>query len=351
MYPYKTRHLGALSWHKGSGERISERTLLKQSSLWKRVCRKQVRKEAFLRKDVPWESSHIVGLQIITIYSSTLRGRARLTPRRWSGAFCQPQRKGAQSTGTGRGWIINFTKGILSIPRVSTLAPCSRANAAAIRAEASMINWGHCMCSGPQGHRSLFPFPFSSHFLHRYIYTFLFTPHHHIYPCKALTCKNKYPGILTYAGTGTTQKAAIRNGLLYTLHLKQRQEFLWPFSVPRSEWFAAPILILCIWKNLFKYYLTVPKNYLASSELIFIVCPLPWAPGCGKKRNLDSCPWVHDNSPALPGRLICLHHGPSAKKPQLGFLQPILRAQEKSSDNFVFRGPPCTESYLILAML
>lgn len=53
---------------------------------------------------------------------------------------------------------------------------------------------------------------------------------------------------------------------------------------------------------------------------------LTYYPGLlGREEREGREAWVHilgkhDNSPALPGRLTCFYHRPSAKKQQLGFL-------------------------------
>lgn len=81
-YLYKTHHLVALSWHKGSCQGISESHCVKAFFFSVKAYFQETTKErnSFLQKEAPWESGHIVNLRII-IFSSILSGRASLTSR------------------------------------------------------------------------------------------------------------------------------------------------------------------------------------------------------------------------------------------------------------------------------
>lgn len=81
-YLYKTHHLVALSWHKGSCPGISENHCVKAFFFSVKAYFQETTKErnSFLQKEAPWESGPIVNLQIIII-SSILSGRVSLTSR------------------------------------------------------------------------------------------------------------------------------------------------------------------------------------------------------------------------------------------------------------------------------
>lgn len=147
------------SWHKTSCQGISDNH---SSNTFffslKLIFRKQLRKETFLQKEAPWESGLTVNLW---------EAGPASPPENDQVSFCQCQRKGCRALGLGGGdesltspnASLAFHEQVLWPPAaVPALGPSGL--------EASMINWGHCKCSRFWGHRSLFPFLFSSHFLH-----------------------------------------------------------------------------------------------------------------------------------------------------------------------------------------
>lgn len=71
---------------------------------------------------------------------------------------------------------------------------------------------------------------------------------------------------------------------------------------------------------MFNHYLIIPKDNQLHGNPFLLSAHYPALLGGEEKEAWAHLLGMQDNSPAFPGCLICLHHRPSAKKPQLGFL-------------------------------